>query len=153
MARVINRDTVLGAVSLAISVVLLWSSYGQSAAAFVLPGDAPPFLVPQLFLYISALLSLALIIGGVVRTVPETDKLAWGAVFTSFAIVALAAALMKPLGYLIVAPFAVLATTWLLGYRDLRVAVPVSIGSVALLYVALVRFANLPLPKIPFLDV
>ena len=55
MKRILNTDTLLGAVSALGGVFLLIVSHRQNASVFVLPGDAPPFLVPQLFLYVASL--------------------------------------------------------------------------------------------------
>ncbi|MCR9085847.1 MAG: tripartite tricarboxylate transporter TctB family protein [Rhodobacteraceae bacterium] len=153
MSRVVNTDTLLGAAGLAASAVLLVSSYRQGATVFLLPGDAPPFLVPQLFLYLLAAISVAILLGGLRRGGVRLDARNWRAIGVGFATLVAATALMKPLGYLVVAPVAVFVTVLNLGYRNLLVNAAVSVGIVALLYLLLVSFAQMPLPTVPGLGI
>lgn len=152
MMRLLNIDTILGAVLLVIGSVLLVSSYQQNAAVFVLPGDAPPFLVPQLFLYFWMGLSLVMCAGGIARGGTAFEPQNWPAIVAAAAVIILATALMRPLGYLAVAPIAVFVVCLLLGYRRHLVSALVSIGVVGVLYGLLVGLARLPLPTVPGLD-
>lgn len=154
MARALNGDVALGAGLGLIGGVLAWSSHRQSAAVFLLPGDAPPFLVPQLFLYLWIGLSLLILWRGFARGVERNAAQATrgGAVIAVFAVVAVAAALMPVLGYLSVAPPAVFFTVRLLGYRRFWVNAAAALAVPVLLYIALGRFAGLPLPRMPFVD-
>ena len=149
MRRLINTDTLLGGVGLAASFVLLISSYRQGATVFLLPGDAPPFLVPQLFLYVAALLSSAILLGGLRKGGVALEPTRWGAIAFGFLVVVAAVTLMKPVGYLIVVPVAVFLTILNLQYRNHLVNGTVSLGFVAALYFVLVNFAQMPLPTIP----
>ena len=153
MTRIVNTDTLLGASGLIASAILLVNSYRQGASVFVLPGDAPPFLVPQLFLFVLGGISAAILIGGVLRGGVSLDRRNWGLMALCFAIVVTAAALMPVLGYLVVAPVAVMAVIALLGYRNLLVNGAVSLGVVGFLYLLLVRFAQMPLPEVPGLGI
>lgn len=153
MTRIVNTDTLLGAAGLIVSAVLLTNSYRQGASVFVLPGDAPPFLVPQLFLFILGGISTAILIGGLVRGGVSLDGRNWLLVVLCFVIIVAAAALMPVLGYLVVAPVTVMAIIVLLGYRNLLVNSAVSLGIVGFLYLLLVRFAQMPLPEVPGLGI
>ena len=153
MTRIVNTDTLLGASGLIASAILLANSYRQNASVFVLPGDAPPFLVPQLFLFILGGISAAILIGGLVRGGVSLDRRNWLLVSLCFAIVVIAAALMPLLGYLVVAPVTVMAVIALLGYRNLIVNGAVTLGMVGFLYLLLVRFAQMPLPEGPGLGI
>lgn len=153
MSRVVNTDTLLGAAGLAASAVLLVSSYRQGATVFLLPGDAPPFLVPQLFLYVLGVISVAILLGGLRRGGVSLDARNWRAIGVGFVTLVAATALMKPLGYLVVAPVAVFVTVLNLGYRNHLVNATVSVGIVALLYLLLVSFAQMPLPTVPGLGI
>lgn len=153
MKRAINTDTILGAAGGLIATVLLISSYRQSESVFILPGDAPPFLVPQLFLYFTIALSAVIFLLGLRSGGLEIGPKHWRNIAVTIAVIVAAAALMKPLGYLAVAPVAVFATVYLLGFRRHLVNLAVSAGFVALLYGMLTVFAKMPLPKIPGLGV
>lgn len=149
MPRVLNTDTLLGAAGLAASVFFLITSYRQGASVFLLPGDAPPFLVPQLFLYICSVISTVILIGGVLRGGMQVDPQSWIAIAVCIVVIVSATALMRPLGYLVVAPVAVWLTVFMLGYRRHLINLAVSVGGVGLLYLLLARFAQMPLPTIP----
>lgn len=153
MNRVINSDTLLGAALVLIGVGLLWSSYQQNAVAFVFPGDAPPFLVPQLFLYLWIGVSLLVFMSGLRRGGLAVPRQRWGAIALSFVVVVAAAALMRPVGYLVVAPVAVFATILCLGYRRHWINATVAVGVSGTLYILLTYVAGLPLPKVPGLGV
>jgi phosphatidylglycerophosphate synthase len=153
MKSVINTDTMLGAASVVAALALLQSSYAQSAAVFVLPGDAPPFLVPQLMLYATLLVGALMVVQGLRNGGVEVGTKNWGKIALAVMIVVAATALMQPVGYLVVAPLAVFASIRVLGYRNHLVNGLVSIGVVGLLYLLLVNFAQMPLPKIPGLGV
>lgn len=152
MMRLINIDTILGAVLLAIGGALLVSSHQQNATVFVLPGDAPPFLVPQVFLFLWIALSLAVFVIGLLRGGTSFAPQNWFAAFGVFVLVAAATALMQPLGYLAVAPVAVFLVCLVLGYRNVLASAAVSAGVVGVLYGLLVGLARLPLPTVPGLD-
>lgn len=149
MKRLLNTDTLLGAALALIGTALLVSSYRQSASVFVLPGDAPPLLVPQLFLYLLIALSAILLLFGVLRGGADFATPSWGRIAAAFAIVASATALMTTLGFLAVAPVAVFLTCLTLGYRNHLLNLAVAAGVVGLLYALLTGFANMPLPKVP----
>lgn len=153
MSRVLNTDTLLGAVGLTASVVFLITSYRLSESVFLLPGDAPPFLVPQLFLYILLVISTAILIGGVLRGGVQVDLQNWMAIFGCIVIIMLATALMRPLGFLVVTPLAVWLSVFMLGYRSHLLNLSVSVGVVSALYLLLARFAQMPLPTIPGLGI
>lgn len=152
MKSFINTDTLLGAISAVIGVLLLISSMSQSATAFVLPGDAPPFLVPQIFLYLWITIALALLLNGILKGGVEVGNQNWLAIATVLAIVIIAALMMKLVGYLIVAPIAVFLVCLTLGYKDHRINAVVSIVFAGLLYGLLTGLAKMPLPPIPGLE-
>lgn len=146
------RDILLGAVCLVIGLFLLASTYRQSAAVFVLPGDAPPFLVPQVILVLWTALSAGIILAGLIRRVPKVGELAnprWGAIFAAAAVIGAAIALLKPLGFLVVAPVAAVLVTRILGMRNWWLNIVVALVGVASLYLLLDKAARLPLPPVP----
>lgn len=153
MRRFANTDTILGTAGLIVSVALLIESFRQNKRVFVLPGDAPPFLVPKLFLYLLGALSVAIFIDGAVRGGATPLSRNWIRVAGCVIVNALAALLMQPIGFLLVAPLAVFATIKFLGYKNTMVSLVVAVGVVAVLYVLLVRFAQMPLPTVPGLRV
>lgn len=153
MRRFANTDTVLGAAGLTVSVVLLFESFRQQQRIFVLPGDAPPFLVPKLFLCLFGTLSAAILFGGAARGGVASRTQNWARIAGCVMVNALAALLMQPIGFLLVAPLAVFATIKLLGYQNTVVSLVVAIGVVAVLYLLLVRFAQMPLPTVPGLRI
>ena len=153
MRRAINTDTILGAAGGLVATVLLVSSYRQSESVFILPGDAPPFLVPQLFLYFTIALSAVIFLLGLRSGGVDIGAKHWRNIALTVAVIAAAAALMKSLGYLAVAPVAVFATVYLLGFRRHLLNLIVAVGFVVLLYFMLTVFAKMPLPKIPGLEV
>ena len=61
----------------------------------------------------------------------------------------MAAALMKPLGFLVVSPVAVAAVCALLGFRRVLLNIVVALVITVLLYGLLTGLAGLPLPKVP----
>lgn len=149
MKRILNTDTLLGAVSALGGVFLLIVSHRQNASVFVLPGDAPPFLVPQLFLYVMIALSLAVLASGILRGGEAVPPQRWVHLAAVLAVVAMAAALMKPLGFLVVSPVAVAAVCALLGFRRVLLNIVVALVITVLLYGLLTGLAGLPLPKVP----
>jgi hypothetical protein len=74
-------------------------------------------------------------------------------IISTFVICVFATALLKPLGYLVVAPVAVFLSVWMLGYRNYLLNGVVSLGVSVGLYLLLVRVAGLSLPASPWLGV
>lgn len=153
MSRVLNTDTLLGATGTLAAGFLLLTSYRASESVFVLPGDAPPFLVAQMFLYLLGAVSLAILVSGLRDGGVHFGAPNWLRIALSFATFVAATVLMKPVGFLVVAPLAVFATILILGYPRPLIAAAVSIGVVGFLYIVLVRFAQMPLPRIPGLGI
>lgn len=152
MKKLINTDTVLGAAVGAGSLWLLLSSYRLSALAFVLPGDAPPFLVPQMFLYMGLALSAAIFAHGLIKGGVDFGAQNWPAILGVAVALTAATILLPRIGYLIVTPIAVFAICLLLGFRNHLLNALVALGVPLALYVMLTGFANMPLPKIPGLE-
>ena len=148
-----NTDTLLGAAGAIGASFLLMTSYRESASVFVLPGDAPPFLVPQLFLYFLLALSIAILVIGLLRGGAELNEVRWGLVGLTMAVMVAATVLMPELGFLVVSPVAFVLSVILLGYRRPIAMVLSSLGVSGGLYLLLVKFAQMPLPKIPGLDI
>lgn len=149
MKRAINTDTLLGGAGVIIAAFLLVSSYRQSESVFVLPGDAPPFIVPQLFLYLMIGFSAAIFLTGLRSGGVQIGEKNWFNIALTVSVIVAAAAFLKPLGYLAVAPVAVVLVVFLLGYRNHLVNLIVGVGFGALLYVMLVNLAKMPLPTVP----
>ena len=149
MRRLANSDTILGMAVGLVGAVLLASSYRQNASVFVLPGDAPPFLVPQLLLYAMIGLSLLLVVQGLRRGGVPAGRKRWGAILGVVVVLAAATALMQTLGYLVVGPVAVFLTCLLLGYHNHLLNAAVAVGAAGLLYAMLTWLAGLPLPSVP----
>ena len=144
-----KTDIALGAVSGIIGLALLVPTYREGASVFLLPGDISPYFAPKIFVFAWIALSLAILIKGFfgLRQWSGTaGQRHWFPILGTFAVALAAAALMKPVGYLIVAPVAVFVSVWLLGYRNhllnAAVAVIVSVG----LYLMLGELAGLTLP-------
>lgn len=152
MKKLVNTDTVLGLTVGAASLWLLLSSHRLSALAFVLPGDAPPFLVPQMFLYMGLALAAAILAGGLIKGGVAFGAQDWWAMLAIAIVLTAAVCLLPRIGYLIVAPVAVFVICRLLGYRNHLVNGLVALGVPVALHAALSGFANMPLPKIPGLD-
>lgn len=145
-----RSDIALGAVSGIIGLALLVPTYSEGARVFLLPGDISPFFTPKLFLFAWVALSAAILVKGVIGLRHWTgDAVArnWGAIFGTFAVALVATGLMKPLGYLVVAPSAVFVSIWLLHYRNHLINLVVSVVVSALLYLMLAHLAGLTLPR------
>ncbi|WP_112324147.1 tripartite tricarboxylate transporter TctB family protein [Oceanibium sediminis] len=149
MKKLLFSSALLWMAFLATSIFLLVSSFEQSDATFVLPGDAPPFLVSQLILTCLILLSGSLLISRLVQAsggLPDAD---WDALAAVVVIVCTAGVLLKPLGFLAVSPVAAILTARVLGYRNWLINAVVAVAGVACLYLLLVKAARLPLPPVP----
>lgn len=149
-----KSDIALGAISGVIGAVLLVPSYQEAAQVFLLPGDISPYLVPKVFLFAWIAISLGIFLKGLLSLKSDqtqTIKRNWFGIILVFVVVCLATFFMKTLGYLVVAPVAMVASVYLMGYRNISlnilVALVVSIG----LYLMLVNLAGLSLPRIPIL--
>ena len=145
-----RTDIAFGAVSGIIGLALLVPSYREGARVFLLPGDISPYFTPKLFVFAWIALSLAILIKGLIglpRWSGTATQRRWFAILGTFATALAATALMKPVGYLIVAPVAVFVTVLFLGYRNhlmnAAVAILVSVG----LYLMLGQLAGLTLPR------
>lgn len=149
MSKVINTDTLLGAAGVLLGLFLLVTSYQLSESVFVLPGDAPPLLVPQIFLYLCIAVSLAILVGGVLRGGNALAPQRWGHILGVTIVVCAATFFMKSLGYLVVAPVAMVLTCLFLDYRNHIVNVVVAVVVSVAIYMLLTGFANMPLPKVP----
>ena len=149
MKRALNTDTLLGGLCVIIATFLLVSSYRQSENVFVLASDAPPFIVPQLFLYLMIGFSAALCLSGLRLGGETVGPKDWMRIALTAAVIVAAAALLKTIGYLAVAPVAVIFVVFLLGYKNHLLNIGVAVGFVAFLYLVLVNFAKMPLPKVP----
>ena len=124
-------------------------SHRAGATVFVLPGDAPPFLVPRLYLYLWNGISIIILAGGLLGRgvpLPAIDLFRLAGVI---ACVVIGAVLMKLVGFLIAAALSVCVTCWLLGYRKIWVVLVTGVGSVVAIWFLLSVFANLPLPAMP----
>lgn len=144
-----NADTYLGAISLVIGILLLIISYQASATVFVLPGDAPPFLVPQVYLYLWIVISAVLLIGGIMgkgSPLPATDKTRLVSVICC---VAVGAVLMKYIGFVVAGFFSVVITCLLLAYKKMWVVLLTSTISVIGIWALLTGFADMSLPTLP----
>ncbi len=153
MTRSKNSDIILGGSFLVIGVVLLILSYLEAETVFVLPGDAPPFLVPKIYLYLWIAISIVILGGGLFGQGAPLPKVNLRRLFYVTAGVAVSAALMAVLGFLIAGALSVCVTTWLLGYRKPVVVALTGIGSVVSIWLLLSIFADLPLPAMPGLGV
>lgn len=148
-----RSDVALGAVSATIAAVLLVASYQEGAKVFLIPGDISPYFVPKAFLFSWIALSLAILAKGVASLAQEGQEPLvqnWRAIGGTFAVCVVATALMPILGYLLVAPVAVVISVWFMGYRNhvlnVVIALVVSVG----LYLLLSQVAGLILPKAPW---
>jgi hypothetical protein len=145
-------DIALGAVFALIGIGLLVPSYQEGARVFLLPGDISPYFVPKVFLYSWIAVSLAILVKGIRDLPGNTHAPAahrWGKIIAVFVACVCATALMKPLGYMVVAPVAVYLSVWMLGYRNHLLNVIVSLVVSLSLYLLLVQLAGLSLPQ-PF---
>lgn len=145
-----RSDIALGVVSGMIALALLVPSFREGAQVFLLPGDISPYFTPKLFIFCWIALSLAIFLKGVIglRNWPgDGPRRNWAAVLGAFAVALGATALMKPLGYLVVAPVAVFISIWLLGYRNHVVNAVVSLAVSIGLYLVLAQLAGLTLPR------
>lgn len=149
MKKVINTDTLLGAAGVLLGLILLVTSYRLNESVFVLPGDAPPLLVPQMVLYLCVAVSLAILIAGLVRGGRNVDGQRWWHILGMAVVVCGATFLMNSLGYLVVAPVAVILTCLVLDYRNHFVNAAVAVFVTGAIYLLLTRFAHMPLPKLP----
>jgi hypothetical protein len=129
---------------------LLGPSYQEGARVFLLPGDISPYFVPKVFLFCWIALSLCILAQGLFRLRSNNHSLPqyrWRVVFTTVLVCVCATALMKPLGYVLIAPPAVFLSVWLLGYRNHPVNGVVSLVVSLSLYLLLVQVAGLSLPR------
>lgn len=142
-------DIWLGAVSMLVGIALLVPSYQEGARVFLLPGDISPYFVPKVLLYCWIILSLVIFVRGITslrHTGDRPPQQKWGLIQATFAVAIGATALMKPLGYLVVAPVAVFLCVYMLGYRNHLLNAAVSVTVSISLYLLLVRVAGLSLP-------
>jgi drug/metabolite transporter (DMT)-like permease len=149
-------DIALGAVCALLGISLLVPSYQEGARVFLIPGDISPYFVPKVFLYCWIVLSLGILAKGLVNLRRHTEsppQHKWMMIISTFVICVFATALLKPLGYLVVAPVAVFLSVWMLGYRNYLLNGVVSLGVSVGLYLLLVRVAGLSLPASPWLGV
>lgn len=145
-----RSDISLGAVCGIIGIVLLMQSYTESASAFLLPGDISPYFTPKVFLFGWIAVSLGILVKGVIALRSASHEPVarnWIAIVGCFAVALIATALMKSLGFLVVAPVAMFVSVWLLGYRNHVLNLAVSLGVPIGLYLMLVQLAGLPLPR------
>jgi len=143
-------DISLGAVAATIGLGLLLPSYREEARVFMLPGDISPYLVPKVFLYCWIVLSLGILIRGTLnlRTLgADRSTYRWWMIAATFLVCVCATALMKPLGYLVVAPVAVFLSVRMLGYRNYWLNGICSLVVSVSLYILLVQVAGLSLPE------
>jgi len=149
-------DIALGAVCALLGISLLVPSYQEGARVFLIPGDISPYFVPKVFLYSWIALSIGILVKGLVnlrRHTESTPQHKWIMIISTFVICVCATALLKPLGYLVVAPVAVFLSVWMLGYRNYLLNGLVSLGVSIGLYLLLVRVAGLSLPASPWLGI
>ncbi|MDB6179503.1 hypothetical protein PAF17_18655 [Paracoccus sp. Z330] len=151
MKQLVNSDTLLGGFFGLVALILLRSSY-HSSDVFLLPGDAPPFLVAQLALYAVLALSLAILIKGVLRGGVAPGDIRWRPTFLMMALLLMTTVLFKMAGYLLIVPLAVAGCCLILGYRKPVPLVGLSVAVPVATYLLLVKFASLPLPTIPGLE-
>ena len=149
----LNADIMLGLMGILFGVSFLVYSYWESASAFYIEGDVPPFLVPQLFLYILICLSVVLCTMGFVKNIPSLEYIHGGKVLLSIAVVAIAIGMMASVGYLICAPLCFVAIAYILNYQNKKAIILSAIGVSFSLYILLVKVAKMPLPIIPWLGV
>jgi len=143
-------DISLGAVSACVGFGLLIPSYREEARVFMLPGDISPYLVPKVFLYCWIVLSLGILIKGVIKLRADNvdrSRYRWSKIAFTFAICLCATALMKPLGYVVVAPVAVFLSIQMMGYGNHWLNGIVSLVTSVSLYILLVQVASLSLPE------
>lgn len=150
--RLMNSDTLLGGTTSIAATVLLLISYHSSRNAFLLPGDAPPFLVVQILLYAGLALALGLLARGLMRGGHAFGRVNWGATGLMVALLVIMMLLFERAGYLLVVPLGVLGACLILGYRKPVALLAVSVGVPVLTYFLLARLADMPLPKIPGLE-
>ena len=149
MIRLKNADSILGAVFLVAGLVFLYISYHADKSAFTLPGDAPPFLVPQIYLYLWIAVAVIILLGGLMGKGTALPTIAWKRFLGIFAMVAFGTVAMNLIGYLPAAIITVFGVTWGLGYRRLSILTAISVGSVAAIWALLVLLARMPLPATP----
>lgn len=149
MNRRLNGDAILGVVSGLTGGVLLVSCFWQADGAFALPGDIPPFLVPQVFLTMWVALSLAILVSGLRNPPVAAANREWAAIGTIAVLLIAATILLRPLGFMVVAPVAVFLTCRLLGFRRHLLNALASLLGSGTLYLLLTRVSALPLPRTP----
>lgn len=152
MKRLVNSDTLLGGFFALAAVILLRNSYHSSSNVFLLPGDAPPFLVAQLALYAALALSLAILIKGILRGGVQIGETRWGPACLMVLLLVVTVLLFQAAGYLLIVPLAVLLCCLILGYRKPVPLIGLALGVPVATYLLLVKFAALPLPTIPGLE-
>ncbi|MGQ7846247.1 tripartite tricarboxylate transporter TctB family protein [Granulosicoccus sp. 3-233] len=149
MKKINNADTYLGGISLLLGVIFLVISYKESATVFVLQGDAPPFLVPQIYLFLWIAISVALLLGGLLgkgTPIPTVDK---KRLVSVIGCVAIGAVLMKYIGFVFAGAISVIGTCILLAYRKIWIVFLTGILSGVLVWALLSGFADMPLPTFP----
>lgn len=149
MARFINADTVLGTVCLFLGLTLFRVTLAVKDNVFILEGDAPPYLVPQIHLYLWIAISGAILAGGLRGRADAMPSIAWKRLIGVIALVACGAAVMPFIGFLISGTATVFGVGWVLGYQRPPVLAGVAAASILLIWVLLVFFAKLPLPATP----
>ncbi|MCG8511885.1 MAG: tripartite tricarboxylate transporter TctB family protein [Rhodospirillales bacterium] len=149
MTRFRNADSILGAVFLVLGVALLFVSMDAGESAFVLPGDAPPYLVPRIYLYLWIAIALVILMGGLLGRGDALPRVNWARFAGVLFFVIFGAVAMPLAGFLISATVTVIGVCWMLGYRRLWVIATVALSSVLSIWVLLVMFARMPLPPTP----
>lgn len=149
MARFINVDTILGAVFLFLGVTLFRVTLAVKDSVFILEGDAPPYLVPQIYLYLWIAISAVILFGGLRGRSGAMPSVAWRRFIGVISLVVAGAALMPIIGFLVSGTATVFGVGWALGYRHAGVLAGIALGSIVFIWTMLVFFAHMPLPVTP----
>lgn len=144
-----NADIFLGGSFLILGIILFVISHRAGATVFVLPGDAPPFLVPRIYLYLWIGISGIILAGGLLGRGVPLPSIDLFRLIRVIACVVIGAVMMKLVGFLIAGTLSVCTTCWLLGYRKIPAVLLTGVGSVVAIWFLLSVFANLPLPAMP----
>lgn len=149
MARFVNTDTILGAVFLFLGVALFRVTLAVKDSVFVLEGDAPPYLVPQIYLYLWIAISAVILAGGLRGRSGAMPSIAWRRFLGVISLVIAGATLMPFIGFLISGTATVFGVGWTLGFRRTGVLAGIAVASIVSIWALLVFFARMPLPVTP----
>ena len=150
-SRFRNRDSILGMVLLAFSIVLLFEIIPLQVVDPKVPGTfiAPDFF-PKALAIILIFLSVLLIYHGQTISAdsdPDGERRITGPTLTSVALIFIAIWAIRWVGMMPAACIAMILLMRLFGYQDWKKAIMISVGFIIVMFVFFEMTANISIPR------